>query len=71
MRDVPTPVEPGRADQTVTRNVGGLLMVSAMIAVIVSMDVLLFRHEFWPRLAANVGIVLLFVAFYSRFVRHS
>ncbi|HEX7353299.1 MAG TPA: hypothetical protein VF288_00515 [Mycobacteriales bacterium] len=54
-----------------TRNVGGLLMVSAMIAVIVSMDVLLFRHEFWPRLAANVGIVLLFVAFYSRFVRHS
>jgi len=38
--------------------------------VIVSVDVLFFRHHFWERLAANVGIVLVFVAFYFRFLKH-
>ncbi|MGB8407725.1 MAG: hypothetical protein WCE30_27035 [Mycobacterium sp.] len=39
----------------------------AMVALIVSIDVLLFRHQFWPRLMVNVGIVLIFGAFYLRF----
>jgi hypothetical protein len=39
-----------------------------MAAVIVGLDVLIFRHHFWPRLAANVGIVLLAGAFYFRYV---
>ena len=34
------------------------LYVLAMVAVIVALDVLVFRHHFWPRLAVNVGIVL-------------
>lgn len=47
------------------------IYVGALVAVIVSVDVLFFRHQswFWERLAANVGIVLLFGAFYLRFLR--
>jgi hypothetical protein len=45
------------------------LYVLAMIAVVVGVDVLFFRHQFWPRLLANVGIVLVFAAFYLRFLR--
>ena len=45
------------------------LYVAAMIALIVGLDVTLFRHHFWERLAANVGIVLVFAAFYGRFLR--
>jgi len=44
--------------------------VVAMIAVIVALDVLIFRNHFWERLMANIGIVLLFVAFYFRFLKH-
>ncbi|WP_166555734.1 hypothetical protein [Mycolicibacterium sp. CBMA 226] len=43
--------------------------VATMIAIIVGVDVLLFRHHFWPRLMANVGIVLLFGACYFRFMK--
>jgi predicted cobalt transporter CbtA len=43
------------------------LYVLALVAVVVGVDVLIFRHHFWARLLANVGIVLLFAAFYLRF----
>ena len=43
----------------------------AMVAVIVAVDVLVFRHQFWERLAVNVGIVLVFGAFYFRFLHHT
>jgi hypothetical protein len=46
-----------------------VLYVLAMVAVIVGADVLFFRHQFWPRLLANVGIVLVFGAFYLRFLK--
>jgi hypothetical protein len=46
------------------------LYVLAMVAVVVSVDIFIFKHQFWPRLAANVGIVLVFVAFYFRFLKH-
>ena len=47
----------------------GVLYALAMIAVVVGVDLLFFRDKtwFWERLAANVGIVLLFGAFYFRF----
>lgn len=51
------------------RQVGTALYVLAMIAIVVSVDILLFRHQFWPRLIVNVGIVLVFVAFYLRFLK--
>jgi arginine exporter protein ArgO len=40
-----------------------------MAAVIVAVDVLFFRNHFWERLAVNVGIVLVFAAFYFRFLK--
>lgn len=40
-----------------------------MAAVIVAVDVLFFQNRFWERLMVNVGIVLVFAAFYFRFLR--
>jgi len=48
----------------------GVLYVVAMAAVVVAVDVLIFRSRVWERLAANVGIVLVFAAFYFRFLHH-
>lgn len=46
-----------------------VLYVLAMVGVVVGMDVLFFRHLLWERLAANVGTVLVFAAFYFRFMK--
>lgn len=46
-----------------------MLYVLALVAVVVGVDVLFFRHHTWERLAANVGIVLVFWAFYWRFLK--
>ena len=40
-----------------------------LAAVVVAVDVLFFRHRFWVRLRANVGIVLVFGGFYFRFLK--
>ena len=40
-----------------------------MAAVIVAIDFLFFRNRFWERLTVNVGIVLVFAAFYFRFLK--
>jgi hypothetical protein len=53
------------------RPAAGALYVVAMAGVVVGVDVLFFRSHFWERLAANVGIVLVFVAFYFRFLHHA
>jgi hypothetical protein len=53
------------------RQAATVLYVVALIAVVVGVDILFFRHHFWERLAVNVGIVLVFVAFYFRFLKHS
>ena len=45
------------------------LYALAMVAVVVGVDVLFFRHQFWDRLLVNVGIVLVFAAFYFRFLK--
>jgi hypothetical protein len=44
------------------------LYVATLIAVVVSVDVLFFRHHFLERLTVNVGIVVVFAAFYLRFL---
>ena len=46
-----------------------MLYVLALAAVVVGVDVLFFRHLFWARLMVNIGIVLVFVAFYLRFLK--
>jgi hypothetical protein len=38
---------------------------------VVAVDILFFRGHVWERLSANVGIVLLFVAFYFSFLRRA
>jgi hypothetical protein len=52
------------------RQVTVVVYALAMVAVIVGVDVLFFRNRFWERLAVNIGIVLVFGAFYLRFLRH-
>ena len=47
-----------------------VLCVLVLIAVVVSVDLLFFRNRFWERLIANIGIVLVFAAFYFRFLRN-
>ncbi len=47
------------------------LCICLLVAAVVGVDVLFFRHHFAERLAANVGIVLLFGAFYVRFVKRA
>ena len=47
-----------------------VLYVVVMIVVVVGVDFLIFRNRFWERLMANVGIVLVFGAFYLRFLKH-
>ena len=51
------------------RQAAVVLYVLALVAVVVGVDVLLFRNRFWQRLMMNVGIVLVFVAFYLRFLK--
>ena len=46
-----------------------MLYVLALVAVVVTVDVLFFRHQFWERLIVNVGIVLVFLAFALRFLK--
>jgi uncharacterized membrane protein YfcA len=48
-----------------------VLCVLALIGVVVGVDVLFFRHHFWERLIVNIGIVLVFAAFYFRFLRRA
>jgi len=47
------------------------LYLLAMTAVIAGVDLAFFRNRFWERLLFNIGIVLVFGAFYLRFLRRS
>jgi hypothetical protein len=53
------------------RQAATVLYVLAMVAVVVGADVLFFKHQFWERLIVNVSIVLVFAAFYMRFLKRS
>ena len=51
------------------RNAPMVLYVLLLIAVVVSVDFLFFENRFWERLMVNIGIVLVFSAFYLRFLK--
>ena len=51
------------------RQVAIVLCVVAMVAVIVGVDFGFFRNRFGERLTVNIGIVLVFAAFYLRFLK--
>jgi hypothetical protein len=50
------------------RRIAVVLYVVAMAAVIVGVDFAFFKNRFWERLIVNIGIVLVFGAFYLRFL---
>ncbi|HUK37171.1 MAG TPA: hypothetical protein VLV86_24820 [Vicinamibacterales bacterium] len=47
-----------------------LLYIMLLVATVVAVDVVFFRNLFWERLAVNIGIVLVFAAFYFRFLKY-
>jgi hypothetical protein len=53
------------------RQAGVGLYVLALVTVVVGVDILFFRHRFWERLMVNVGLVLVFAAFYLRFLKRA
>lgn len=54
------------------KNMSVALYVVALIAVIVCVDLLFFRNRIWvwERLAVNIGIALVFLAFYFRYMKN-
>ncbi len=50
-------------------NAATVLYLVLLIATVVAVDVVFFRNRFWGRLTVNVGIVLVFTAFYFRFLK--
>jgi hypothetical protein len=53
----------------VNRQAGIALYLLAMIALVVCVDVFFLRHQLWLRLVVNIAIVLVFIAFYLRFLK--
>lgn len=52
-----------------SRTLGVALLLVVMVATIVTLDVLYLREHFWLRLGVNVGIVLIALGIYYRFLR--
>jgi hypothetical protein len=52
-----------------TKSTWLLLYVLLMIIVIVGIDLLFFKDRFYARLIVNIGIVLVFAAFYLRYLK--
>ena len=50
-------------------NATAVLYGVLMAAIVVAVDFLFFRNRFWERLIANIGIVLVFAAFYLSFLK--
>jgi preprotein translocase subunit SecE len=46
-----------------------VLYVLLLAAVVFGVDFLFLRNRFWERLIVNIGIVLVFAAFYLRFLK--
>jgi hypothetical protein len=51
------------------RQVAVVLYLVTMVAAMVGVDFLFFGNRFWERLTVNIGIVLVFGAFYMRFLK--
>jgi hypothetical protein len=58
----------GTQGLNVTRQLVLVIYVVAMAAVITGVDFAFLRDGFWVRLIVNIGIVLVFLAFYLRFL---
>jgi hypothetical protein len=58
-------------EATMGRQAAVVVYVVVLVAVVVGVDVLFFRNQFWERLLVNVGIVLVFAAFGLRFLKRT
>jgi hypothetical protein len=47
------------------------LYVLVMVVLIVGLDVLFLRHQFWPRLLTNIGIVAVFAVIYLTVIKRA
>jgi hypothetical protein len=54
----------------VPKSIYPVLYVLLMVALIVGVDFLFLRDQFWLRLVVNIGIVLVFVVFYLMVLRN-
>jgi uncharacterized protein (DUF983 family) len=52
-----------------TKSMMLVVFLVAMVAIVVGVDVMVFRHRFWERLIVNISIVLVFALFYLRFLK--
>ena len=46
-----------------------IIYIVVMVALIGGVDFLFFKNYFWARLFVNIGIVLVFLAVYLRFLK--
>jgi hypothetical protein len=53
-----------------SRTSADVLYVLAMVVIMLGVDILFFRNRFWERPMVNIGVVLVFAAFYLRFFGH-
>jgi preprotein translocase subunit SecE len=53
-----------------SRGAAIILYVALMAAIIFAVDFMFLRSRFWERLIVNIGIVLVFGAFYLAFLKH-
>jgi type IV secretory pathway VirB2 component (pilin) len=51
------------------KQIAVVIYVVAMVSIIVGVDFMFFRNRFWERLTVNIGIVMVFAAFYFRFLK--
>jgi len=52
-----------------TKSMMLVVFLVAMVAIVVGVDVMVFRHRFWERLIVNISIVLVFALFYFMFLK--
>jgi hypothetical protein len=52
-----------------SKSISTALFLIAMIVTVVAVDIAFFRHQFRERLLSNIGIVLVYIAFYLRFIK--
>lgn len=53
-----------------SKSLGVAIYLVAMVSTVVLVDVFIFRNHFWERLMSNIGIILLYIAFYLRFLKN-
>ena len=53
-----------------TKNATIAIYLIAMVVTVVAVDILFFRQHFWERLLSNIGIVMIYISFYLRFLKH-